>query len=444
MKHLLILILALLSFQAFPQDSTMSLNLNQCIEIALKNSLDIGRKTIYTENTRLNWQQERANLLPSVNAGVTHGLNMGRSINPLTNTYVTDKVAYANPYISGSLLLFNGMAQQNAIKQYALLYRAAREEELQAKNELSLKVVLAYLEVLTNQGLLDLAKSRQQTTLKQLERLNALNQNGAIAPGDYFDLKGQYANDKLSVINSENLLDNSKVELVKLLNIPYQQDLRIEAPNTEHFELNYTDNVKQVYQNAMQNFASLKASELRKKSTDFQVKARRSLHSPSIYFNTGLSSNYADNARNYEQRPISYFDQFGNNLSKSLSISLNIPLFNSFRTRNNISQSKLERQEASLIAQSTLVQLQQLIEQAYFNMETTKTRYSSLKEQAEAYQESFRVAEARFDAGAINTVDYLIARNNFYQAKTSLLTNRYDFISRKKVLDFYQGKDLKL
>ncbi len=444
MKHLLILSLAILSFQALAQDSTMSLSLNQCIEIALKNSPDIGRKTIYTENTRLTWQQERANLLPSVNAGVTHGLNMGRSINPLTNTYVTEKVAYANPYISGSLLLFNGMAQQNAIKQYALLYKAALQEEVQAKNELSLKVVLAYLEVLTNQELLNLAKSRQQTTLKQVDRLNALNENGAISPGDYFDLKGQYANDKLSVINAENLLDNSKVELLKLLNIPYQQNLQIEALNTQHFELNYSENAKQVYQNAMQNFASVKALELRKKSTDFQVKARHSLYSPSIYFNTGLSSNYADNARNFEQRPISYFDQFGNNLSKSLSISLNVPLFNSFKTRNSISQSKLERQEASLMAQSTLVQLQQLIEQAYLNMEATKERYNSLKEQVEAYQESFRVAEARFNSGAINTVDYLIARNNFYQAKTSLLTNRYDFISRKKILDFYQGKELKL
>lgn len=442
MKTLLLSIFTLLYLNCFSQDTVSRLSLNQCIQIALNNNPDIGRKAINSESARINWQQERVNLLPSLNAGITNGLNLGRSINPLTNAYVNDEVTYANPYVSSSLLLFNGLAQQHIIKQYSLIYQAVKQEERQTKTELALNVIMAYLEVLTNQDLLTLSKTRQQTTVKQLERLEVLNKNGAISPGEYYDLKGQYANDKLTVINAENLLENSKIVLVKLLNIQYKNTLLLEQLSTGQFALNYEMNADQVYQTAIESFASVKAVELRKRSSDLLLRSSKSMYLPSIYFNSGISSNYSNSARNSQGLPIGYIDQFNNNLSKSFRISVNIPLFNSYRTRNTVSLVRLQQKESELIAQSTRIQLQQLIEQAYFNMTASKERYLSLTEQLEAYKESFRTVEIRFNTGVVNSVDYLIAKNNLDRANADLLANRYDFILRKKILDFYQGKAL--
>lgn len=433
------------SLNSFSQDTSLThLNLNQCIDIALKNNPDVQRQAIYSESARINWQQQRANQLPSLNAGITHGINQGRSIDPLTNTYINREVGYANPYLDGSLLLFNGMALQNIIKQNALLYQAAEQQEQQVKDDLTLNVILAYLQVLTNQDLLNLAKTQQETTAKQVERLETLNKSGAIAPGEYYDLKGQYANDQLSLINTANSLENSKINLVKLLNIRYKKNLFLEHLRADQFLLTYDASPEQVYQSAVQNLASVKAVDLRKKSADMQVKSSRSGYFPSIFFNTGLSSNFSNTARGLQNQHIGYFNQFNNNLSKSFNISMNIPVFNSFRTKNTVSLARLNQRENELIAQSTRTQLQQLTEQAFFNMTTSKDRYLSLKEQVEAYTESFRTVEIRFNAGVINSVDYLIAKNNLDRASVNMLTNRYDFILRKKIIDFYQGKPLGL
>ena len=88
------------------------------------------------------------------------------------------------------------------------------------------------------------------------------------------------------------------------------------------------------------------------------------------------------------------------------------------------------------------MQLQQLTSQAYLNMEASRERYQNLLEQKEAFAESFRTMEIRFNAGAINSVDYLVSKNNYDRANQNLATNRYDFFLRKKILDFYRGKSL--
>lgn len=415
------------------------LNLQQCIDIALSKNIDLAKSTLSAERSRLNFQQERANMLPNINAGVVHGINQGRSINPLTNTYVNQEVAFASPRLNGFLLLFNGLMQQNIIKQYNLIYQSSVEEEKQVKDQLTLNVMLAYLEVLTNQELLNLLQMQQQTTLKQLERLEVLHKSGAIAPGEYYDLKGQYANDQLNLINATNSLEESKVLLVKLLNIPYDKRIRLEQLESEQFTLQYDKESWEVYKIAVDQLSLVKAATLRKRSSDFEVKALRSSYLPSVYFNSFLSSNFSNSALNSFDQSIPYFQQYKNNLSKSFSVSISLPLFNSFRTKNAMAMAKLNQRENDEGLQNTLTQLQQAVEQAYFSMTAAKERFQSLTEQVQAYKESFRTVEIRFNAGAVTVIDYLIAKNNLDRANMNLLTNRYDFIVRKKVLDFYQG-----
>ncbi len=115
-------------------------------------------------------------------------------------------------------------------------------------------------------------------------------------------------------------------------------------------------------------------------------------------------------------------------------------MFNAFRTRNNVALAKLVKRESDLAAENVRIQLQQLTSQAYLNMESSRERYQNLLEQTEAFAESFRTMEIRFNAGVINSVDYLVSKNNLDRANQNLATNRYDFILRKKILDFYKGK----
>ena len=129
--------------------------------------------------------------MPSVNGDVSHGINRGRSIDPFTNSYVNQKINYASYGLGSDVILFNGLTLQNAIKQNAFAYDASKMELQQAKDNLTLAVILAYLQVLSNEDQVEVANKQVAVTQVQIDRLEKLNKEGAINPPQLFDLRGQ-------------------------------------------------------------------------------------------------------------------------------------------------------------------------------------------------------------------------------------------------------------
>jgi outer membrane protein len=145
---------------------------------------------------------------------------------------------------------------------------------------------------------------------------------------------------------------------------------------------------------------------------------------------------------NYNTQKIIFGNQLNNNLYYTLNLGLNIPLFNAHRVRNQVKLATLNYQNNELIEQHTKTQLQQNIEQAYVNLNAAMDKYKLLREQVDAFAESFHSAEIRFNSGVITSVDYLVVSNSYNRAQSNLTTAKYDFVLREKILDFYAGKPL--
>ena len=258
MKKIHIKILIFVSLQApvliMAQDSIKKLfTLSDCIQIALKNNLEAQRSGVQARLAHINVLQSKENLLPVFNASITDGINEGRNIDPSTNTYVNQQANYVYTDMNASLLVFNGFALQSTIKQNNFLYAAAKAKEQQVKDNLSLNVALAYLQVLSGTDLLLLSTQQRETTAKQVERLASLKENGATTPAIYYDLKGQLANDDLAVLNAKSTLENSKLSLVQLMNIYYNEEIKLEAINTDILSTTKEADPKQLFVNAEQN-----------------------------------------------------------------------------------------------------------------------------------------------------------------------------------------------
>ena len=110
------------------------------------------------------------------------------------------------------------------------------------------------------------------------------------------------------------------------------------------------------------------------------------------------------------------------------------------RNKTQIKTAILQQQDALITLNTTKTQLQQNVEQAYVNVTSAKNRYDVLTEQVNAFTESFREAEIKFNAGAINSVDYLVAKNNVDQSNLNLIIARYDYVLRSMILDYYSGR----
>lgn len=448
---------------------TGPLSLQQCVELALANNLELKQAEIQASSAQVDYKQSRNNLLPSVNGFVEHGLNQGRSIDPFSNSYLNQNINYANYGLSGGVVLFNGLAAQYNIKSQRLAYEAGQADIQQNKDNLIVQVMVAYLQVLATSDQLVQFRNQAELSRKQVERLTLLNNEGSITPSQLFDLKGQLANDEISLINTQNQLEAARLTLCQLMNVPYNPSIQPQPISTGDFLKSYEGSAATVYQSALQNLAMVKSATLKKESAEQGVKAWKSQLWPVFSVNAGLYTNYSSAAKtarlisssevetggyikingsqspvytmqgNFTQQDIGYGNQFRNNYSTNVNLAVRIPILNSLQTRNRISRSKLVLQNADVVEKTTRTRLQQQVEQAWLNMTATYNRYNTLLQQVEAFNESFRGTEARFNEGVLNSVDYLTAKNNLDRANNNLIIARYEYVLRTRILDYYQG-----
>jgi outer membrane protein len=137
-------------------------------------------------------------------------------------------------------------------------------------------------------------------------------------------------------------------------------------------------------------------------------------------------------------------DQFSDNLSRSLSVSLQIPVFNRFQTSAAIQRSKIVQEQADITLTEVNNQVRQNIESAYNDALAASKSFEATTKQVNALQESFRVIQNQYNIGAVNFTDFQIANNNLVRAKSDLIRTKYQYIFRIKILDFYQGKPITL
>jgi outer membrane protein len=449
-----------------------TMTLRQCVETGIANNFDVLQRQLQAQSDEANWKQSKLNMFPDLNASAGHSFNQGRSIDPFTNSPVTQSFNSSNYSVGSGVTLFNGLAIQNLIKQNSLTYQAAKMELQQEKDNLTINIILAYLEVLSSTDQLAQAKDQAALSGQQVERLEVLNKEGAIKPSDLSDLKGQYAGDQLSIITIQNSLESAKVRLAQLMNVPYNKELVLERIDPESFAASYENDPGKIYQTSLEQLALIKAADLRKQSAARAIKVARGQLFPRLQFNGSAFTNYSSVATqrqyvnttdetssdyvvvngsqlpliyktdNFNTSKISYSDQLNNNLYTSFGFNLTIPIFNSLQQRNRIKQAKINFKSREFSANTTRTQLSQAIDQAYINMNTAADRYKTILEQVAAFNESFRAAGIRFQQGVGNSIDYLTAKNNLDRSNINLIIAKYDYVLRTRILDYYQGKQL--
>lgn len=457
-----------IGFLGFSQDTPDTrLTLNESIEIALNNNLDLQTVKLNEDRSQVNFRSAKFDLLPDLNGNYNIGISNGRSIDPFTNAYINRELTFSNAGLNLNATIFNGFQLLNRIRQNRWNLKASRMEVEEAKQNLVLNVTLAYLRVLNNRDLVQLAENRLETTQEQVNRLRTLYNEEVGNPADFTDIQGQAALERTGFIQAENALQESILNLAQLLNINYE--ITLEDIDVQREVEPYPYSPEEIYEEALQNLATFKAGEFRVEAARKGVHVARSLYIPEISLFAQLNTNYSSAAQIfletgitrvetgsfitiddqevpvYRDEPqfvgeeITYSDQFTNNLNSVVGVSVRVPLFNGFEARNNVALQKINLQESQINLDNTKLQFQQSIEQAHNDMEAAYRRYEILQEQVEAYEESFRINEIRFNTGVSNIVQYTISKNNLDNARINLANALYEYLLRVRVLEYYRG-----
>ena len=410
-------------------------NLQKCLSIAIKNNLTVQQDSVTAERARIALLQSKENMIPSLSGNVGRYITTGRTINPVTNTYVNQSVSYDNYTLGGNVTIFNGLAYQSAIKQASLAFQAGKMNFKAAKDIVTVNVITSYLQVLDAIQQLSAAKNALDLAKSQDDRGELLEKEGNnLTASTIYDLRGSLQQANVSYVTAQNNVNSAMLSLFQVMNIPYDKSATLAPLNAQDLQGDKDSNPEAIYQTALDNLAEIKAATLQRQSAEKEVKYYRGLLYPSLVGGYGLSTNYSNSNQS------SYSDQFRNNYGTQISLGLSIPIFTNGTRRNALSNAKLDLLNNKHLEDNTKIVVRQNIEQAYYNMMSAYNRYQALDAEVKAYAESFRISKLRFEAGILNSVDYITSKNNMESATYSFIAAQYDYLVYSKILDYYQGK----
>lgn len=472
--RLLFLFIVILGFQVVSQ-AQEKWSLEKCISYAIENNLQIKIQELSKQSNEASYLKNKMNFLPTLNASANQGYSLGRSIDALTNEFAESNVRSNNFALSSSWNIFGGLQNVNNLRQSYYTLQAGLMDLEKAKNDVALNVASFYLEILLAEELYQVAINQQHLSQIQVNRTKKLYQAGSVAMGNYLEMESQLASDEMQVVTAKNSLDLAKLSLVQLLELGINDSIDIEKPVLADPDTVFpTINPQQIYEEAKRNLPNMKSVEFKMLAAEKGLAAARGYRSPRLSLSgtwaTGYSSQrqsitgmfpdtyisgFVDDGSGNQLPVYTYYykynykttdlnQQLKDNVSKSLSINLTIPIFNNWQANNAVSTAKINALNAKYQYDVADNQLLKEIRQAYNDAIAAYKKYMASKKAEKAASESFKYTEQRFNIGLTNTYDFNLSKTNLIKTQSEAVKSKFEYIFKLKILDFYSGKPFKL
>ena len=406
--------------------------LEQCIDTALTHNRNIKQQQLSYKAKEIAYAQAKANLLPNLNASAGQNFNFGRSLGA-DNTYISSNSATSSFGISSDLTLFDGLKMKYNIEAKKADLLASGADWLKVEKDIILNVSTVFLQVLQNKELLQNAANQLDLTRKNMTQRKELIRAGKLAEGEIYELQAQEAKEEFSLVQAENNLQLSKLDLSQVMDLEDFKDLDIVVPvNLMENELALLS-AEEVYNSAVQSRPELKAAQFRLQSSEKNIAIAKADYLPSLGFGAQIGTGYY----NMSRLPVNeaFGDQISNNLSTALGFRLSIPVFNRFEVKNRVKSAKLEVENSKIEIEKTKIDLRKSIQQAYFNAIAAKNRWESSQKSVRANEEAFRFASQKFESGRANQYEVNIAKNNLAQSLSEQTQAKYEYVFRMKLLE---------
>ncbi|MFD0912050.1 efflux transporter outer membrane subunit [Methylophilus luteus] len=406
------------SWQSFITDK----RLQQVLDLALKNNRDLRVATLNIERARAQYQVQRADLFPTVNAALSETASKGMS-NVGNNGNVSAGTVAASNNSSGNvshvyratlgfsayeLDLFGRVRNLNA--QALQAFYAEQENRKSTQISLVAEVATAWLTLAADKKRLQIA----QQTLQSQQNTYQINQK-------MFDLGVANA---LTLKQLQTSVDNARVA-VATYNIQIQQDtnaLNLLAgsmvpvawlPDSSLASVALTTALPRgVTSKTLQQRPDVRAAEHQLEGANANIGALRAAFFPTISLTTtiGTASTELNGLFQTGSRIWTFVPQ------------ITLPIFNGGRNRANLTVGEKNQQ-------ILLAQYEKTVQTAFREVADVLVQREGLKAQIEAQKSltdaaaaAFQLADARFKNGVDSYLVVLDAQRTLYTAEQSLIT----------------------
>lgn len=460
----------IISINYCSKSQKLSLTLEECIKIAQANNLEIRQSHLNEKEADLEKIYANHQIYPSLNANSILSYNIGRGIDPITNSYLSQAFLAQGLNLNTEMNLFSGYSN-NYKKEISLMnYKTIKLETEQLKREIALMVTDIYLAILFNQENLHNATIIEKETENQMEKTKKLVVLGLKLKSEYSQLEAQLFQEKEKIVSFKGEIEKNLLDMKDVLMLKHDFELVIRIPKIEIRDLTKLmfNRKEDIITNSLYNNKSYQAFFFKEKTAQLQKEIAKSLKYPVLKIGGNISTNFSNRTKQvsgYQDTishqimiidnfpkdvgiptllPVlenqSYFSQMKNNWGIGIWLKLNIPIYNNYSTKMQIQKAQINEESIKISKEKLEREITTKTLKAYTEINIAIAKNEAAQKSYDAQNELFTVLSKQFEAGKINIYDYQKAKTDFENAQNRLLASKYELIFKSKILDFYLGK----
>lgn len=438
-KYILSFIVASVGFSAASAQKAWSLR--ECCDYAIEHSIPIKQQENQRRQQEVQLSTSRNSRLPDLSASLNQNFSFGRGLTA-DNTYSNTNTSSTSLQLGANMPLFTGFQIPNQIKLNQLNLEAATADLEKTKNDIRMKVAQAYVQILYDMEISEVAHRQIDIDSMQVVRLQAFVKNGKASESELSQQRATLANSRLLATQAENNTRLAVLTLTQLLELPTPDGFSVVRPALsvdDGSPVVIIPSPEVIYAEALGIKPEIASQQLKLKGTEHSIKIARAGYYPTLSLSGGMGTNYYTTSG---FKSDNFSTQLRNNFSQYIGLNLNIPIFNRFQTRNSIRTAKIQRENQQLQLDNTKKTLYQEIQKVYYNTLNALSKEQSSLEAVKNTQTAFNLMQAKYENGKATITEFNESKNTYLKSESELVQARYENLYQHALLEFYRGKEL--
>lgn len=425
--------------------------LEQCVSQALENNIQLKKGALSLDLQGKDIETAKANFLPSVTGSANHNYNFGSYIGQDGKRISLDSRGN-NFGINTGVTLYNGGRNKLTVAQAKQNLEVGKLDLATQKDDISLLVVNYFLNVLFNKENIKVAKEQIFISEKQLSNMSMLIEAGTRPKSNIYESEATLANDEEKLITAENNLSLSLLSLAQLIQVSHvgfdTEEVAIEISSASFTQID----TEHIFNKSTGIRTEIKSAELKVENSDIDIAIAKSGFLPTVSLGGRVGTSYQHNLGEKDVRgivdvatqtiryiPNGFGKQLKDNLGYNIGLSVNVPIFNGFRNKINVSKAKIRREVALYNLEDEKIKLREKIERAFVDSKAAMKQYEVSLKSLKSQEVSFNNAQQSYSSGVMTSFDFDQVRNRMVAAQSTLINAKYNYIFKTKLLDYYSG-----
>lgn len=420
--------------------------LEECIDYAVKHNITLQKAQANVETNEINIKEQRGSLLPTVSASVQQGL-IWRPISESASNIVNGSIAssssnkanYSGSYgVNAQWTIWNGGRRMMNIENAILARDMALLQAESSANSITEQIVQYYVQILYMKEALKVNEQLLEHDRTIYNRGRDMVEQGQMSRSQLAQLEAQVANGEYDVVNTRTMIAEQTLELKQLLELEPEDELTVATATVDDdAALRLIPDKDEVYDYALAQRPEIKSGEKQLQQSRNSTRLAKAQRLPSLSLGAGLNDSHMSGGTGAGT-------QLKNNFSGQLSLGVSIPIFDQRQTSSAIQRAKVNERIAELDLADARETLWQTIEKYWLNACNNQQKFLSSRTNVKSMSTTYNLLDEQFRLGVTDIANLLQGRDNLLRAQQTLLQDKYTTVLNLLLLDFYQGKSIKL